>query len=127
MRLFFGILLLVMFLFMAVQYNDPDGPLWVLIYSVPALLMLVAMLRPGWFSRRAGRWIRAVMVLGLAAGVIWFWPSSEGFWRQEVWWETETAREGMGMMIAFLVGAAAFLVRAKEPTSVAGDSKSVPQ
>jgi hypothetical protein len=26
-----------------------------------------------------------------------------GFWRKDVWWVEETAREGMGMMIAFVV------------------------
>ena len=26
-----------------------------------------------------------------------------GFWRKDVWWVEETAREGMGMMIAFAV------------------------
>ena len=30
---------------------------------------------------------------------VWYWPAEEGFWRQEVWWESETAREGMGIMI----------------------------
>jgi hypothetical protein len=26
-----------------------------------------------------------------------------GFWRKDVWWVEETAREGMGVMIAFAV------------------------
>jgi len=34
--------------------------------------------------------------------VAWFWPQTPGFWHQEVWWVTEEAREGMGMMIAFI-------------------------
>ncbi|MGR3609855.1 MAG: hypothetical protein ACU0BN_13505 [Sulfitobacter sp.] len=34
-------------------------------------------------------------------GIFWYWPQTPGFWRQEVYWVTEEAREGMGMMIAF--------------------------
>jgi len=113
MRILHGLLLLLMLLFMAVQYNDPDGPLWIAIYSVPALLMLVAVVRPAVYFHLAGRLVRWGALAVMAAGVVWFWPSSAGFWRQEVWWETESAREGMGMMIAFLVTAAVFLVRKK--------------
>ena len=36
-------------------------------------------------------------------GVYHYWPTTPGWWRQEVWWETETAREGMGMMIVLVV------------------------
>ena len=44
-------------------------------------------------------------------GTIFYWPQTPGFWRMEVWWETEAAREGMGMMIATLaVGVAAVTV-----------------
>ena len=37
---------LVMVGFAAVQYNDPDGPLWSLYYLVPAGWSLAAALRP---------------------------------------------------------------------------------
>ena len=49
-----------------------------------------------------------VSVVMSAAGVVYFWPETPGFWRMEVWWETETAREGMGMTIAMLVLAIVF-------------------
>lgn len=112
MRIVHGLLLLVMLLFIAVQFNDPDGLLWAGIYGVPSLMMLVAIMRPQWFSMPTGRVLRWVAVAALAAGIVYFWPKTSGFWRQEVWWETETAREGMGIMIAFLVAASAFLASA---------------
>ncbi len=114
MRILHSSLLLMMLLFMVVQYNDPDGPLWVGIYSLPALMMLVAIVQPGIFANRLGRVLLWVALVALAAGVVHFWPKTQGFWRQEVWWETESAREGMGMMIAFLVGASALLVKSKK-------------
>jgi hypothetical protein len=33
---------LIMLLFAGVQYNDPDGPLWVVIYGVPAAWAFLA-------------------------------------------------------------------------------------
>ena len=114
MRILHGFLLLLMLLFIAVQFNDPDGLLWVGVYGVPALLMLLAVAWPPWFSNSALRLLRWVLLAAAAAGVVYFWPKTSGFWRQEVWWETESAREGMGMMIAFLVTASAFLVKTKK-------------
>jgi len=113
MRIMHGILLLVMLAFMAVQYNDPDGPLWLAIYSAPALLMLIAVVRPEFYSTLVGRLGRWLIVAAMVAGVVYFFPTTAGFWRQEVWWETESAREGMGMMIAALIAASAFLARRK--------------
>jgi len=44
----------------------------------------------------------ACAVAGLA-GVVYYWPTMPGFWHKDIWWVEETAREGMGMMIAFAV------------------------
>jgi len=33
------------------------------------------------------------------AAVVWTWPASEGFWRRDIWWESEAVRESMGLMI----------------------------
>ena len=33
------------------------------------------------------------------AGTVYYWPRVPGWWRKDVWWNEETAREGMGMMI----------------------------
>ena len=117
MRILHGFFLLIMLLFIAVQFNDPDGFFWAVVYSIPALLMLVTVIRPFWFSKRPGRLFRWVVVAAMAVGVVYFWPKTPGFWRQDVWWETESAREGMGMMIAFLIAASAFL--AKRPSEQA--------
>ena len=52
-----------------------------------------------------GRW---PFVFRMAViGIVFFWPKSPDFWRVAVWWETETAREGMGMMVATLAVAVA--------------------
>jgi len=126
MRLLHGVLLLLMLLFMAVQFNDPDGMLWVGIYGVSAALMVIALTWPNFFAQAPGRLVRWLCVAGLAAGVVWFWPTSRGFWRQEVWWETETAREGMGIMIAFIVSLSSFLVPAKGTgTTLSSDEHSL--
>ena len=95
-------LCLVMLLFAAVQYNDPDGPLWVFIYLVPAAWTGLAAYRPRVLRER---WpsigLAACLVLALA-GVFHFWPQDTGWWRQDVWWESEPAREGMGIMVVTL-------------------------
>jgi len=94
---------LLMIAFAAVQYNDPDGPLWAAIYFVPAAWALLAAFRPKVLRSSAGKpllWVSAVAGL---AGVIYYWPTMPDFWRKDVWWVEETAREGMGMMIAFVV------------------------
>ena len=90
----------LMILFAAVQYNDPDGPLWVAIYAVPAFWAGVAAFKIDqavqgiWFS------ILCICFASQLAVMIYYWPTTPSFWRQEIWWEAETAREGMGAMIA---------------------------
>jgi len=101
---------LLMLLFIGVQYNDPDGPLWALVYALPALLMGVCVLRARWLEALAGRWLVTAVVVALALAAWLAWPQTPGFWRQEVWWEEEAAREGMGLMIAATVAACALPV-----------------
>ncbi|MCG6902805.1 MAG: transmembrane 220 family protein [Rhodobacter sp.] len=99
----------LLILFTLVQYNDPDALLWGAIYGIGALWCGIAGFRP---SRLAGGWPRTLLTVCLvlgAFGVIWYWPRTPGFWRQEVWWVTETAREGMGMFIVFVGVAVAWL------------------
>lgn len=100
MRLINGLLCLLMVLFAAVQYNDPDLWFWIPIYLVPALWAGLGAWRPG-------RLLEPLPSLGLAASLVLavvftavYWPSDVGWWRQEVWVQSETAREGMGLMIA---------------------------
>ncbi len=103
MRIVNGILFVVMLLFVAVQYNDPDGPWWMLIYGVPAVWTGLAAFRPDLLSRPAARplWT-ASFVLGLV-GVVYYWPPVGEWWRESVWWNVEEAREGMGVMIVLAV------------------------
>ncbi len=102
MRIASGIFCLIMVAFTVVQFNDPDALSWALIYGAIAIWCGLAAFRTELIS---GVWGRRLMALsiGLAViGVIWYFPKTPGFWHKDVWWETETAREGMGMMIAFV-------------------------
>ncbi len=101
MRIFSGICCILMLLFTVVQFNDPDVLHWALIYGVVAIWCGVAAFRPALITQG---WQRALLVMCLAlaaVGTVWYFPKTPGFWQTEVWWVTETAREGMGMMIAF--------------------------
>lgn len=88
---------------MGVQYNDPDGPLWMAIYSVPAIWAAIALFRQPWLGNKLVHFALLFCLFVAVVGVIYFWPTSAGWWRQDVWWEVETAREGMGMMIVVIV------------------------
>ena len=89
--------------FMAVQYNDPDGLMWVLIYLVPTVWAGLAAFRLQHILGNRAFSVLVVSVIGTLVLTIYYWPTTPEFWKQEVWWETETAREGMGMMIASVV------------------------
>ena len=107
-RAFGALSCLAMLAFVGVQYNDPDGPLWMLYYAVPACWAAVIVWRPAWPTQTALRvralWASIVLWAGL---MIFYWPTMPGFWRKDVWMQEETAREGMGLMIAFAVIVAA--------------------
>ncbi|MEC5292277.1 transmembrane 220 family protein [Aurantimonas sp. C2-6-R+9] len=101
MRVINGVFCVILVLFVAVQYNDPDAPLWMLMYGVAAFWCGAAAFRPFWLAHSPARELLASsVVIGLAL-MVWYWPETPGFWKEEVWWNTETAREGMGVMIAF--------------------------
>lgn len=97
------LLCLLMVGFVAVQYNDPDALLWIVIYLIPAVWAGLAAFRLTAVRSTSGtRLLWASAAAGIAA-VIFYWPGMPGFWRQEVFMAEETAREGMGVMIAFVV------------------------
>ena len=110
-------LLLMMLAFMAVQYNDPDGLAWMLIYAVPAVWAAVAAFSNAVLGQRLVNTLLLVSMFAAAVGVLYFWPRTPGWWQQEVWWEVESAREGMGLMIVLAVLLVAWLSRprAKPP------------
>ena len=91
--------MLLMILFMGVQFNDPDGSLWTIIYATPAVWTAIAAFKRPWLSRKIPHILLLLTIAIAIAGLVYFWPDTPGWWRQDVWWETETAREGMGMMI----------------------------
>jgi hypothetical protein len=93
-------LCVLMVLFAAVQYNDPDGVLWAAIYLVPAIWAGIAAFRLDALMKSGTIGLLAVYVIAELSLVFYYWPTTPGFWRMDVWWETETAREGMGVMIA---------------------------
>lgn len=109
MRVVHGVLFLAMLGFIGVQYNDPDGPVWMVIYALPAAWAFLAAFRPAVLRSAGARpWLWLSLLVGLA-GVVYYYPQMPGFWHKEVWWAEETAREGMGVMIGFGVILLAFL------------------
>ncbi len=103
MRYLNGFFCVIMILFVAVQYNDPDYAFWMVIYSVPAFWAGAAALRPAVLRRRFYASGLVLTTVAAVAGTVYFWPRIPDWWRQESWWAEETAREGMGMMIVVLV------------------------
>lgn len=113
MRIVNAILMVLMFLFIVVQYNDPDGKLWMALYAVPAAWTAVATFKRSILGNHIARTLLRLCIIASCFGVYWFWPDTPGWWQQEVWWETETAREGMGMMIIAIVLVTVWLSRPK--------------
>lgn len=99
MRIVNGVLCLLLILFTAVQYNDPDYLLWGLIYGTGAIFAGFAAFRPGLFASSRVTTVFALCLTASLGGLYFYWPTTPNWWMQDVWWETETAREGMGMMI----------------------------
>ena len=84
--------------FTIVQYNDPDAPLWILIYGLPAIWAGLAAYRPDVFAHN--EWLLGVLglnLLGTGAGAVYLWPTEIS-----TWWEKEQVREGMGLIITTL-------------------------
>ena len=116
MRIVAAVFSVLMLMFAAVQYNDPDALYWGAIYGAAAICCALAAFRPALVSG-PGRPVLLVCLAIAAIGVFWHWPKTPGFWRQEVWWVTETAREGMGMFFAFVAVLVAWLTIRKPRAS----------
>ena len=121
MKILRTVLATVMALFALVQLNDPDALVWTLVYAVVALALLLAAWRPDTLRGPFGRAATAALLIGLLGLVVLRWPEQGAFWRREVWWEEETAREGLGVMIAFL--AALFAVPRSRMRAVKSDRR----
>ena len=101
MRILSGVACAILVLFAAVQYDDTDALFWAAAYGGAALWCGLAAARPAMLARAPLNALAGLSALAALGGMIWFWPDAPGWWRREVWWVTETAREGMGMMIVF--------------------------
>ncbi len=93
------VICLLMLLFIGVQYNDPDGPMWMIYYGFPAVWAGLAFFRQSVLRKPLSNILLIASILLSIVGVVYFWPTTPHWWASEVWYETETAREGMGMMI----------------------------
>ncbi len=103
MRVVCAILCLMMLAFSVVQLNDPDSLLWMLYYLVPAIWAGLAAWNPEKLNNPVALTLLGLSILTGLALVVMYWPQTPNFWKSEVWWQTETAREGMGVMIGTLV------------------------
>ena len=108
---------LLMVAFAGVQYNDPDPYIWVPIYLWAGAWAFAAAFATPRLAARSLQGLLALSLLVYAGLVVFYWPRAEGFWHQEVWWNDEEAREGMGAMIALAVllcaSAVAFTARSR--------------
>jgi len=111
MRVLAFIIALLLIVFAAVQYNDPDGAKWMIIYGVPALLALICAIRPQLYQMMLMRGLLVVGMVAAFVGMVYYWPKTDKWWTQDVWWETETAREGMGMMVTVVALGLIFLAQ----------------
>lgn len=121
MRILSAIMGVLLMVFTAVQYNDPDALYWGAIYGLAALWCFFAATSPATVSGTPFNVLLGISGLAALVGVIFYWPKTPGWWSQAVWWETETVREGMGMMITFaataVAAATAFLARPRQDSA----------
>ena len=98
-RIPMAVLFACLTLFAVAQYNDPDPQIWVTMYSVGAIWTGLAAFAPRLLRPRVATLLLLISVILALCAVIYFWPTSPNWWRQEVWWRDEEAREGMGAML----------------------------
>lgn len=109
MKYVYFILALMFFLFAAVQYNDPDPLLWILIYGTMAITCIVAAIR-----KVDVRWLYGLMVvlalygLNFLGGVsIWLKQDDKSALFDEIQKMEhvyiEESREFLGLMICLAV------------------------
>ena len=118
MRILSAILGALLVLFAVVQWNDPDGPMWMVIYGIGAIWCAIAAFRPGLFSAGLVSALLALCLLAAIGGMVYFWPQVTDWWDIDVWWPEvtgETSREGMGMMVLvlFLLAPMAVMLRTR--------------
>jgi hypothetical protein len=95
MRAVNALFCVVLLSFTIAQYDDPDAPLWFLIYGIPAAWAGLVAFHPDLLP--ANRWLIAAFVACLAVaagGAVHLWPSLP-----ENWIQVEVEREGLGLII----------------------------
>jgi len=116
MRAVNTILGLLMIAFAAVQMNDPDSYIWIVYYLIGAAWALIAAFKSELIRSPVGKGLLWLSILVALGGVIYYFPQMDRFWEREVWWNEETAREGMGVMILLVVMLVALISsRSKAP------------
>ena len=116
MRILSAILGALLILFAIVQWNDPDGPMWMVIYGIGAIWCAIAAFRPALFGIQFFSALLVLCLITSIGGMIYFWPQVTDWWDIDVWWPEvtgETSREGMGMMVLVIFMLAPFSVMAK--------------
>jgi hypothetical protein len=108
MRWLYAVFLVMMLGFVAVQYNDPDGPLWMLLYGAVVVWCAIALWRPGMLRGTPvllGLAVASIAVFGL--GFLWeIRTYNPDFLSQSMMSAgVETTREAFGLLIAALVTA----------------------
>lgn len=101
MNVFRGVSVLLLLLFAAFQYNDPDPEVWITIYGIGALLCLLNMRK----MRREVRVLSLVYIIASLIFSVYNWPSEWlGFDQTDPPnINVEKARESCGLLIASLL------------------------
>ena len=94
--------MLVLLVFAGLQYNDPDGLYWAIVYLVPAMALGLAAFVPHRFATLLGRILLFAAIVVLGFGVYVYWPSQLSALPVAEWWDTESVKEGFGVAIAYL-------------------------
>jgi Transmembrane family 220, helix len=117
MRYVNGFFCVVLTLFALAQYNDPDAPVWFLIYAIPAAWAGFAAFRPDLLRPSAQTLAAYAACLAAAVlGSLYLWPSLPANWIH-----VEEEREALGLIIAALalalVGIAWWLEQRWQPNA----------
>ena len=95
------VLCVLMILSAAFHFNDADPVFWMAIYLIVAAWTGLAAFRPDILRTDLALTGLSLCLLGSIGFMITLWPADDGWWRQEVWLESETAREGIALIVIF--------------------------